>query len=106
MTLRGDFYPITPYTKANDAFCCTQFDIPEEGKGFAHMLALPQCDQKRFAPHLYVHAPDRVHRFENPFTGEQRRITGRELQEKGFDLAMERRSGAIWFYTVEVYETC
>ena len=101
MTLKGDFYPVTPYTKANDAFCCTQFDVPEEDEGFVLMLAMPQCEQRNFAPKLYVYSPDRVYRFENPLTGETRRLPGRALAEEGFGIALEKRSGAIWFYRVE-----
>ena len=101
ITLKGDFYAVTPYTKAYDAFCCTQFDVPEEDRGFALMLAYIQCEQKCFAPRLYVHSPDRVYRFENPLTGENRRCTGRELAERGFEMTLAKRSGAIWFYTVE-----
>jgi len=101
MTLKGDFYAVTPYTKAYDAFCCTQFDVPEEDRGFALMLAYPQCEQRHFAPKLYVHSPDRVYRLENPLTGETRRHSGRELSENGFEIILQKRSGAIWFYTVE-----
>lgn len=101
ITLRGDFYPLTPSTKSNDAFCCTQFDVPEENRGFALMLAFPQCGQERFAPKLYVHSPDCLYRFENPLTGELRHMAGHELSGKGFDLPLEARCGAIWFYTVE-----
>ena len=101
MTLKGDFYPITPYTKANDAFCCTQFDVPEEDRGFVQMLAMPQCAQRRFAPKLYVHSPDQMYRFENPLTGESRQIAGHVLRDQGFDIALEKRSGAVWFYMVE-----
>lgn len=101
MTLAGDFYPLTPYTKANDAFCCTQFDVPEEDRGFVLMIAFPRCNQRYFAPRLYVHSPDRMYRFENPFTGEERCVPGRELAERGFDIALDARSGAIWFYSVE-----
>ena len=101
MTLQGDFYAITPYTKSNDAFCCTQFDVPEKDRGFVHLLAYPECKQGQFAPKLYVHSPDRTYRFENPFTGEQRRCPGRDLADQGFEIALEKRSGAVWFYTVE-----
>jgi len=101
MTLKGDFYPVTPYTKANDAFCCTQFDLPEEDRGFVLMLAMPQCEERDFAPTLYVHSPDHLYRFENPLTGETRGYSGSELAEKGFEITLEKRTGAVWFYTVE-----
>ncbi len=101
ITLKGDFYPVTPYTKANDAFCCTQFDIPEEGRGFVLMLAMPQCEQRDFTPRLYIHSFECVYRFENPLTGETRRCSGRELAERGFSTTLEHRTGAVWFYTVE-----
>jgi len=101
MTLSGDFYPVTPYTKANDAFCCTQFDVPEEDRGFVLMLAMPQCEQRDFTPRLYVHSPDRIYHFDNPLTGETRRCSGNELAEKSFAITLEKRSGAVWFYTVE-----
>ena len=101
MTLAGDFYPVTPYTKANDAFYCTQFDLPEEDRGFVHMLAMPACTQRHFTPKLYLHSPGRTYHFENPLTGETRRVTGVELAEKGFEITLEQRTGAIWFYRVE-----
>jgi len=92
---------VTPYTKANDAFCCTQFDLPEEDRGFVLMLAMPQCEERDFAPTLYVHSPDHLYRFENPLTGETRGYSGSELAEKGFEITLEKRTGAVWFYTVE-----
>ena len=101
MTLKGDFYPVTPYTKANDAFCCTQFDVPEEDCGFVQMLAMPQCSEGRFMPKLYVHSPDRMYRFENLLTGETRQYAGNMLRDQGFEITLEKRSGAVWFYTVE-----
>jgi len=42
-----------------------------------------------------------VYRFENPTTGETRRYRGGELSEKGFGIALDKRSGAMWFCTVE-----
>jgi len=42
-----------------------------------------------------------MYRFENPFTGETRRYLGGELSEKGFGTSLDKRSGAIWFCTVE-----
>lgn len=101
ITLQGDFYPLTPYSKANDAFYCTQFDIPEEGRGFLQLLAMPACPGGRFAPRPYVHVPDGAYRFSNPLTGETRCLAGAELASRGFEVALERRSGAVWFYTVE-----
>jgi len=103
ITLKGDFYAVTPYTKSYDAFCCTQFDVPEENRGFVHMLAYPECEQERFSPQLYVHSPDRIYKFEEAFTGEQRRCLGRDLAGKGFEVVLEKRTGAVWFYTVENY---
>ncbi|MHB0935015.1 MAG: alpha-galactosidase [Armatimonadota bacterium] len=101
ITLKGDFYPITPYTKANDAFCCTQFDVPEEDCGFVQMLVMPQCAQERFTPKLYIHSPDRMYRFVNLLTGETRQYAGNVLRDQGFEITLEKRSGAVWFYTVE-----
>jgi alpha-galactosidase len=34
----GDYYPLTPYTTANNAWVAWQFDRPESGRGMAQRL--------------------------------------------------------------------
>ena len=41
---------------------------------------------------------DCAYTFEDMFTGEVRTIPGATLLENGFDIALEKRGAAIWFY--------
>jgi alpha-galactosidase len=38
MVLEGDFYPLTPYTAANDVWMAWQFDCPEKGEGLVQVF--------------------------------------------------------------------
>src|SRR5439155_22725405 len=38
----GDFYPLLPYTLANDAWMAWQFDRPEAGQGIEHAFRRAQ----------------------------------------------------------------
>ncbi len=98
LILQGDYYPLTPYHRSADQWVARQFDRPEEGRGFIQGIRLPAA-----TPDTLLVCPQGVeaeatYHFENPETGETRKMTGAALQEQGFAITLPKRAGAIWTY--------
>lgn len=54
----GDFYPLTPYTLANDAWLAWQFDRPETGRGSIQAFRRAECPQGSLSVTLRGLDPD------------------------------------------------
>jgi alpha-galactosidase len=96
--LRGDYYPLTPFSKSADQWMARQFDLPEEKRGVLQVIRLPtsEQDQLMLQPHaIPAHARCT---FENPENGTVFMVSGEQIQNSGIQFEQARRSGAIWFY--------
>ena len=96
--LFGDYHPLTPFGRSDDAWCVRQFDRPEFGRGFVQGIRLPRCPEETITVQLAAIDPDVTYLFENGETTEKRRIAGRDVIDQGFTFALAPRSGEIWFY--------
>jgi len=56
--LLGDFYPLTPYSLANDAWLAWQFDRPEAGRGSIQAFRRAECPQESLVVTLRGLEPD------------------------------------------------
>ncbi len=92
----GDFYPLTPYTLANDVWLAWQFDRPEAGAGIVQ--AFRRADSIYEAARLTLHGLDPAARYvvtdlDQPAAA--REITGRELMETGLLVTAPTRPAAV-----------
>jgi alpha-galactosidase len=96
--LFGDYYPLTPFSRADDRWVVRQFDNPARGDGFILAIRLPNASEARVVAHPQAVDAHARYRFENDETGEKKEIAGAALIQEGIALELPARSGAIWFY--------
>lgn len=101
MLLKGDYYPLTPFSRSTDQWVALQFDIPETGKGFIQGIRHLDCLENKLTIYPTVTCPDANYMLENPETGKEVTIFGKSLLKDGFTFELNKRSGAIWFYEIE-----
>ena len=94
----GDFYPLTPYSLAEDAWIAWQFDRPETGQGMVQAFRRAESDCVSMTLPLQGLDPDAAYTVENVFDpGSPQRITGRRLLDEGLPIHMEDRPGTACF---------
>lgn len=84
----GDFYALTEYTQANDAWMAYQFDLPESGEGLVVVIKRPLSN---YTQALYpVHALEAQGKYEitNLDSGEKFVMGGTELSSKGVNVQL------------------
>lgn len=96
--LYGDYYPLTPPGRTNDAWVAWQFDRSERGEGFLQAIRLAECPQESYTLVAQGLAAEAEYVLENPENGEQQRLTGAVLRGEGLTVNLPARSGVIWFY--------
>ncbi|MEK7678076.1 MAG: alpha-galactosidase [Verrucomicrobiota bacterium] len=84
----GDYYPLTPYTAANDAWMAWQFDRPERSEGMVQVFRRAQSFYEAARFKLSGLAADARYAVRNLDAPEASEITGRELMEKGLYVAL------------------
>jgi alpha-galactosidase len=92
----GDFYPLTPYSMANDAWLVSQYDRPESGEGMVEAFRRPDSnfESARFKLHgLDSSAHYQVTDIDHPKTSQN--LTGEELMKKGMLVAIPQAPGAV-----------
>lgn len=92
----GDFYPLTPYTLAEDAWMAWQYNCPDKGKGVIQAFRREQSfyQSAQFRLHgLESNATYRITNLDTP--GQSQEIPGRELMEKGLSIAINECPHAV-----------
>jgi hypothetical protein len=98
LVLHGDYYAHTPFHRDSKQWVALQFDRPEAGCGFLQGIRLKDCPEERLTISPRGVDSEADYAFENPETGECRRIAGKDLIANGFTFKLPARSGAIWTY--------
>ncbi len=86
----GDYYPLTGYSQAEDAWMVYQLDLPEQGEGLVVALKRPSSHLTRGAFPLRALAPT-GYEVTDLDTGKRRTMTGAELSTSGLELALDAR---------------
>lgn len=89
----GDFYPLTPITLNEDAWCAWQFNRPDLGKGCAVFFRRPQCPQSGMNVALKGLEPAAVYEVRNEDTGKTERLTGAALSN--WQVSIENAPGSL-----------
>ncbi len=87
----GEFYPLTEYSQATDAWLAYQMHLPESDEGVLVVLkrSWSNLTQGQFA--LEVLTPDATYQLTNLDTNQTRISTGRELMELGIDIQLTNK---------------
>lgn len=89
----GDFYPLTEYTLANDAWLAWQYDQPETGSGVVQAFRRPDCATTNMTFTLYGLNPDTQYDLEN-LDGGKETVSGRQLMEQGLTIRLDSQPSA------------
>lgn len=98
-----DYYPLSETSKKQDQFCVNQYYRPEEGKGYIQAVRHAQCPQNMFCARLRDIEDEKTYLFDDMRTGQTIQISGKQLNEAGFQIILQKRDAAVWFY--EIMET-
>jgi alpha-galactosidase len=90
----GDYYPLTSYSTANDAWMAWQFDRPESGEGMVQAFRRPNSsiESERFK--LRGLDPAARYVVTNLDVSGQTEVTGRELMENGLLISLKAQPDA------------
>jgi alpha-galactosidase len=96
----GDFYPLTEYSQAPDAWIACQLDLPKEGEGIAVVLKRPKSGEAARTLRLRALDPAARYRFEDLDGRPARYMEGGEAAEKGIEVRLDRApDSAVFLYT-------
>jgi alpha-galactosidase len=87
----GDFYPLTEYTQANDAWMAYQFDLPDQGEGMIVVLKRPASAYGQAAFPLRALRQNAQYEITNLDSGEKKSLPAKELMENGIKVRLENR---------------
>jgi len=90
----GDYYPLTPYTQADDAWIAWQFNRPERGDGMVQAFRRQKCVNGQLRLRLYGLDPNASYVVAAVGERDSRRLTGREMMQEGLDVVVPEQPGA------------
>jgi alpha-galactosidase len=90
----GDYYPLTPYSLANDAWIAWQFDRPEEGDGVIQVFRRGDSIYRQAELKLHGLDGEKEYVITDLDTHKSTRSTGRELMEQGITIEIAQKPGA------------
>ncbi len=93
-----DFYPLSKQDKTPKAFYVTEYVRPEEGVGMIQAVRHTQCETEYMKVFLKDVDESATYRFDEMKSGRVIEMSGKDLAENGFDIALEKRGAAVWFY--------
>jgi alpha-galactosidase len=94
MYLTGDFYPLTPYSRANNVWMAWQFDRPETGSGVVQAFRRADCGDATARLRLRGVEPSAHYAVMDLDARVSRRMTGRELMDEGLPVNLPQRPAA------------
>jgi len=92
--LTGDFYPLTPYSRANNVWVAWQYDQPELGGGVVQAFRRAENPDDSFHLKLRGLDPRAKYRVNDLDTKTPSVLSGAELMEAGLPVQLTARSGA------------
>ena len=100
--LEGDYYPLLPCSKSREGWYCVQFHRDETESGIIQAIRHIKSSEgtKTVMPKCFDGAKTYI--FKNPEFGKECEISGKEINEKGFEFALGKASGEMWFYQARI----
>ncbi|HEV2353925.1 MAG TPA: alpha-galactosidase, partial [Puia sp.] len=97
--LNGDYYPLTPYSQANNVWMAWQFDWPGTGQGCVQVFRRTNSPVSSMVFQLQGLVPGKVYDVQNFDTGDLGTYTGSQLMSTGLTVQLNPRQSAILYYT-------
>ncbi len=93
----GDYYPLSPYSLESDRWIAWQFDRPEQGDGMIQAFRRDSSGERVMT--FRLHGIDAAAQYEvtDLDIGAAKIISGRELQERGLEVAIDAQPGSVVF---------
>lgn len=95
--LFGDYYPLTPYSLANDVWIGWQFDRPELGEGVVQVFRREKAVESSIRLKLQGLDPNASYEVTDLDKG-MTKLSGRTLMDEGLSVELGPRSAAIFVY--------
>jgi alpha-galactosidase len=90
----GDYYPLTPYTKAADAWLGWQFHRADLGGGLVQVFRRPECPQEKVCLKLFGLGPRARYVVNDLDDAKPYERSGRELMATGLLLTLPEKPSA------------
>lgn len=90
----GDYYPLTPYNMAADAWIAWQFDLPESGGGVVQAFRRDQSGQDSMRCKLRGLEPQAMYSISNFDAAGAVDKSGRELMDQGLSISITNKPGS------------
>jgi len=90
----GDYYPLTSYSLANDAWIGWQFDRPEEGDGMIQVFRRGDSVYRQADLKLCGLDADKDYVITDVDTDKLTRTKGRDLMDQGLTIEIAQKPGA------------
>ncbi|MCC6579489.1 MAG: alpha-galactosidase [Phycisphaeraceae bacterium] len=90
----GDYYPLTPYSRAANAWMAWQFDRPELGEGVVQAFRRPECPQDSLQLRLQGLEPEEIYEVKNFDEKETVSMSGKELMSNGLTVTLHGKPAA------------
>ena len=99
----GDFYPLMPYSLANDQWIAWQFDCPDSGEGMAQVFR--RADSLYETARLPLKALDPASNYivTNIDNGEEHTVSGKDLQQQGLEAKITEKPGTAFFVYKKIH---
>jgi alpha-galactosidase len=94
----GDYYPLTPYSLADDAWMAWQFDRPEACEGMIQAFRREKCAAATMRFKLHGLDPSATYELTDFDKKGTTKATGRELMGNGLPIRLARRGSAVILY--------
>lgn len=90
----GDYYPLTTYSQAADAWMAYELDRPDLGKGMVVALRRPNSPYRSLEVALRGLDERSSYRVTNLDNREQRRYPGKQLLQEGLEVSLQTKPGS------------
>jgi alpha-galactosidase len=91
----GDYYPLTEYSQAGDAWVAYQLNLPEAREGLVVALKRPASPQASRVFRLHDLNPDLAYEVKNVDTGEVQTIAGARLMGDGLEVRLSNKPDSV-----------
>ena len=91
----GDYYPLLPYSLADNSWLAWQFDQPEKGNGMIQAFRRNNSDEQSKTFHLRGLTPSSQYEVINFNVTGSTKVSGKELIEKGLKVEIKDKPGAV-----------
>lgn len=94
----GDYYPLTPYSLANDTWMAWQFNLPEKGRGFFQGFRRENCPTETVTVKLRGLEPEASYKVVQLDGGVPRTLLGSDLMAGFVVKSPTKRSALVYTY--------